>query len=246
MDKLKKLYNLIKSNDIIKYVLIIGLFVLLLQVQTCRHNLREADLKAQYEHLASEGIENFETVKKDGVLIASQTQIILDQKSAIVKKEEQISQLKNLKASVKFKTVYIVAEKEIPFKDTTDKILTVVDTTTKDTSLYVKMPQPFEKSDSSLTLKGFVDTGGVHIDTLSLTDNVTIDIGDRKGTLFKLDPIVKIRHTSPYANQATMSNVIVDPEIYKKTKKSFIVGFTVGFVTVAVPVAVLSYFLAKK
>lgn len=216
------------------YILVIILLsiILLSQVKSCKK-----------EELFTLPTEFQLKMTKDSLLIAEQKQLLVEKNNEIVKGIKEIEKLKSLKSQVKYITKTEVKEILVPYKDSST-IITYIDTIKGDTANYLKLPAQAStwNADSSLNVNLTVDTNGVTLNNIIITDTTTVTIGTPKGW-FK-SPIVRVKHTSPYIQTQGMTNVVVDDKVAKKQAIIFGVGFGAG-TALTITAALLGIFLTK-
>jgi len=199
----------------------IGVLSVLLLISTCNKP------KDSYRDLYNQ---TFELKKQGDSVIAVQSQLLVEKNDKIVKDAEKIANLKNLKSQVIYKTKIVYRDSLIPFKEPVTNIV-VIDSITKDTSNYIKVPIAVEKIDSFFYISGTVDTNGLKLDSIKIPEFETrVDIGDEKG-LFKKQSVVRLTFNNPYVEVTKLNNIVVDDKSAKKQWKAFGIGTGVGFAT---------------
>lgn len=178
------------------------------------HNLTEIGFKNQ----------NFKTeVTKLGDSLNIQSQIILSQKQAIENNLIEIKRLKNIKSKVSVITQTKIDTLFIPYKKTTNDTI-YANANTKNTNY-------FDYTEKWFSINGFATDEGININSLSVKNDFSIYIADRKMGLFKKSkPSVMLINKNPYTETIKMNNVVIEyhQPFYKKNWFWGSVGFLGG------------------
>jgi hypothetical protein len=216
-EKIKK-----KGNSILIIVLCILLAISMLN--SCEKGKENKQL---LQNLNALDISNqkFETeILENKEKITSQNQIILTQQQAIDNGLIEIEKLKKIKSKVRFVTNTQIDTVFVPF----DRIVR----DTIDSSFGVKKYFTFTEPKGWYSLDGFSSDIGVGIDKLSIKNDYSIYIADKKVNLFgKSNPEVILHNKNPYTETIQMQNVVITvyKPFYKKNSFWTGVGFLGGF-----------------
>jgi hypothetical protein len=227
---MKKLFNMNKT-------LVIVLLLVLVSFLVCGYLSSKAELshfKNQVTKLDFETQKFKETISENGCRIVEQEQLILSQKDALDLKILEVEKLKKVQSQVIVKTITQIDSVFIPFLETDTIVLNQSDTI----NTYLKVPMDFSILNEWYKIKGYVNTKGINLDSLSFTNKMNITIGSKSQGLFKKPkPIVLITNENPYVNTISMQNVVIKNEIkwYNKKGLWFGVGVALG---VAIPVII--------
>ena len=191
-------------------LLVCGYYNTRAELSDFRNQVLKFDLKEQ---------KFLETISEDGTFLAEQEQIILSQKDAIANNLLEIKRLKKIKSQVIVNTITHIDSVFVPF---------VSDSTFSDTILednYIIIPQKFALTDEWYGIKGNILKGGLLIDTLSFSNELSLTIGSKSMGLFKKPkPIVLVEYSNPYVSTQSMQNIIIKDELRFYDKKSFWYG----------------------
>ena len=164
---------------------------------------------------------------EDSTVIATQSQIIVNNESIVAIKAAQIAalelQLNNPVEVVKFKTRTVI---KTEFK--------VGDTVIIDNTPHLKLPLKFQKSDKYWNIGGeLTSKGSLRIDSLVMNANFTYAVGDtiRKGLFKKTDKVIRMRIDNPSMQITGMQNIYIkqDKKWYQTTAFKVGVGALIGF-----------------
>jgi hypothetical protein len=217
--------------------LVIVLLLVLVSFLVCGYLSSKAELshfKNQVTKLDFETQKFKETISENGCRIVEQEQLILSQKDALDLKILEVEKLKKVQSQVIVKTITQIDSVFIPFLETDTIVLNQSDTI----NTYLKVPMDFSILNEWYKIKGYVNTKGINLDSLSFTNKMNITIGSKSQGLFKKPkPIVLITNENPYVNTISMQNVVIKNEIkwYNKKGLWFGVGVALG---VAIPVII--------
>lgn len=187
----------------------LGLLILIifLKIDSCNahrdhdHLLSNVKLKEQ----------EFKTQRaKDSSEIVTQTQLVLSEKESkqlgLIQLSKELDKLKKVTAQIKTTTQFIYDRLDVPF-DSSNNTPTIVKI---DSSDYLKLPQYFNKEDKWFSTTAFVDTKGLHFDSLRFRNEAILTIGlEYKGLFSKPNPVIVIQNMNPYATTTQFSNIII-------------------------------------
>ena len=159
--------------------------------------------KVEMLEFTSEGLNTQirEEITKNGELIAKTDVLSIENKQ--LRDKIKNKDLKNIQSSVQFisKTIH-------------DTIVMY----RKDTILIhdgvAKKVEYFEKVDKWLTLKGYVDSNSVNIDTLSMVNDFDVQLGQEKDGWFKKKNVVIIQSKNPHTKIDS-----IKPYVFPEKKK---------------------------
>lgn len=196
----------------------------LLMIIVWMHN----DFKGQMVKLNTD----FKTERqKDGSLIATQQQNLLSRQQALDAGLLRVeSYMKNIQSQVSIGVNTVVREKLVPYEIKVEKIV-YVDSSTNDTSIYVKVPLPVKWSDSFNFFSGVVRADGFELDSFGSINNLQITVFDKKhGFLKKRIPVVEVKSNNPNSKITGLQNVIIKTKtpFYKKVLPVFTAGAAVA------------------
>jgi regulator of replication initiation timing len=168
-----------------------------------KNMIEELSDKVELLEFTSEGLNTQirEKITENGELIAK-TDVLLIENDQLKDKIKN-KDLKNIQSSVKFiaKTIH-------------DTIVMY----RKDTILIhdgVKIKaEYFEKVDKWITLKGFLDSNKVHIDTLAIVNDFDVQLGQEKDGWFKKKNVVIIQSKNPHTKIDS-----IKPYVFPEKKK---------------------------
>jgi regulator of replication initiation timing len=159
--------------------------------------------KVELLEFTSEGLNTQirEKITENGELIAKTDVLSIENEQ--LKHKIKNKDLKNIQSSVQFvsntiyDTIVMVKKDTIVVKDGVSKKV-----------------QYFEKMDKWLTLKGYVDSNSVHIDTLSMVNDFDVQLGQEKDGWFKKKNVVIIQSKNPHTKIDS-----IKPYIFPEKKK---------------------------
>jgi hypothetical protein len=196
----------------------LGAIVILgISVENCS---RGSELERMRENLNSVELDKtkFErTVNTQGQEIASQRQVIASKDEAILLGLEQIKGLKNIKNQVKVVT--------------TTEFDTIYATIETDTNELGEITTKFKYAEEWLSFKGEVLDSGVSISDLSIKNEYTLTIADKKLGFFKKpEPTVMLINKNPYTKVEGMTNIAIKQTqpFYKRPWVWLTLGATSG------------------
>ncbi len=176
------------------------------------------------------------TRQRDSSLIATQLQNNnLTQSQALnaglLKMEDY---MKNIQSQVRVGISTKIQDRLVPYSVPVEKIV-YVDSSTNDTSIYIKVPLPVEWSDSFNFFSGKVTVDGFDLDSMGSIVNLRITVFDKKqGFLKKRIPVVEVKTDNKNTTITGLNNVVI------KTKTPFYKKVLVVF-TAGVSTAVIAY-----
>jgi len=182
--------------------IVLGLILLLVFFGMYSANEKVDDFKKLVKSLKEEVI-------RDGKTISQQHQNILKMKDAIelglVEKEKY---MKSIQSQQKFKTITKIDSIKIPYE--VQKIV-YVDSSTLDTSIYVKTPINVNYKDSWNFFGGRVLHDGFALDSMGSINKYRVTIGKKKqGFLKKAKLIVEVKNENPNTKINEISNVQIE------------------------------------
>ena len=196
----------------------LGAIVILgISVENCS---RGAELERMKDNLGSVELDKtkFErTVNLQGQEIAQQRQVIAAKDEAILLGLEQIKGLKNIKNQVK-----VVTKTEFDTIYATHEI---------DTNEQGQITSKFKYTEEWLSFKGEVLDSGVSISDLSIKNEYTLTIADKKLGFFKKpEPTVTLINKNPYTKVEGMTNIAIkqNQPFYKRPWVWLTLGATSG------------------
>lgn len=234
-----------KIPTITERMIFIGLIIALsilsfISIQSCNHN-KENAIIANLK-LNKDSATFTEKLDKLGNAYIQQEQTIATQEEAIkaglISQEElKAKNIKDVNSIVRLtQKINILNDSILKYKNDSNNIITVIDTTTHDTTNYLKLPNSVSSVDKWLSFHGSILKEGFRIDSLQLINDQTIIIGNsKKWFLGKNIPVVDVQNSNPYFKVNKMSNVVIEYKTpwYQKNVTWFIVG------------AVATYFIVK-
>tara|TARA_R110000764_G_scaffold214212_1_gene300694 strand:+ start:198 stop:893 length:696 start_codon:yes stop_codon:yes gene_type:complete len=213
----KKIYRVL--------LLVTFLFLIISMVESCE---KEKENKTLLNNISSIGLDNqkFKTeIKKNGDRIYSQNQIILTQKQAIQNSLIEIKSLKSIKSKVSVITRTIIDTLFVPYNRV------VVDSSSSGAK-QIRNYFDYKEPKGWYSISGYSSDFGVGIDSLSIKNDFSIYIADKKlGFFKKANPEVLLINRNPYTEIIQMKNVIitVNQSFYNKNSFWAGVGFVGGF-----------------
>ena len=218
--------KIILSKKIYRGLLFFSLLFLFVFVfKSCEKEKENINL---LNNISSLGFDNQKfkiEIKKNGDRIYSQNQIILNQKQAIKNGLIEIKGLKSIKSKVSIITNTIIDTLFMPYKGV---VADSSSSTTKQFRSYFNYKEP----KGWFSINGYSNKFGVNIDSLSIKNNFSIYIADKKLGFFKNpNPEVLLINKNPYTEVIKMQNVIitVNQPFYNKNYFWAGVGFVGGF-----------------
>lgn len=209
---MKRLYRVL---FVISFLVMIVFFI-----ESCEEKKHTQMLQNNISQLNLEN-QKFKTeITKTNQTITSQSQIILTQKEAIVNGLIEIERLKNIKSKVRVVTSTQIDTLFVPY----DK---VVSDTIYDGKIDYRRYFSHEEANGWYLLNGFASDDGINIEKLSVKNDFSIYIADKKIGLFKKpQPEVLLLSKNPYTETIQMSNVVIT--MYQPFYKKNIFWFGVG------------------
>lgn len=163
------------------------------------------EFKNQVSKLETTNQEFTQRLTKDSLVIAEQGQIILGQKDAIRLGLLEVDRLKKVKSQVKTITKIQIDSVVVPYLDT----LRLTDTVYRKGTINV--PKRFLVAQDHYTLGGLVRLNDVMFDSILVTNEMKITIGQKNNGFFKkTTPIVEVENSNPYINVVDMNNVVIE------------------------------------
>ena len=167
-----------------------------------------------YKQLNTKDQEFKKEKTKNGETVALQEQRILELNKENLKLIKTINNFKTVQGQVKVQTNTIIKEVKVPYAV---EVKQYIDTFKGE--VYVRLPLPFEQSDSFFGIKGVVGIDGLEIDSLSIPNELTITTGKIDGGFFKKDKYaVEIVSSNPNVDITKVNNTQFKPKtrFYKK------------------------------
>ena len=163
-----------------------------------------------------------------GKMIALQDAHMLELNQENMNLVETVNKFKTIQGQVKVQTNTIIKEVKVPYAV---EVKQYIDTFQGD--VYVRLPLPFEQSDSFFAIKGVVGIDGLEIDSLSIPNELTITTGKIDGGFFKKDKYaVEIVSSNPNVDITKVNNTQFKPKtrFYKK----WCFGFGLGAIAMLI------------
>jgi hypothetical protein len=214
------------SNRLVMlYCAIFLLFILLLLGYVLDNNKQKRELYNQLE-LKDQDFKKYKT--KQGATVALQEQRILELTKENMSLIKTVNKFKEVQGQVEVRTIIQYKEVKVPYPV---EVVKYIDTHTND--IYVKIPLPFERKDSLLSISGVIGIDGVEIDSLTIPSNLTITTGKVSGGLFKQDKyMVEVVSSNPHVDISKVKNTQFKPKT--KWYKRWWFGFGLGSLTAAI------------
>jgi hypothetical protein len=214
------------SNRLVMlYGAIFLLFILLLLGYVLDNNKQKRELYNQLE-LKDQDFKKYKT--KQGATVALQEQRILELTKENMSLIKTVNKFKEVQGQVEVRTIIQYKEVKVPYPV---EVVKYIDTHTND--IYVKIPLPFERKDSLLSISGVIGVDGVEIDSLTIPSNLTITTGKVSGGLFKQDKyMVEVVSSNPHVDISKVKNTQFKPKT--KWYKRWWFGFGLGSLTAAI------------
>lgn len=169
-----------QSKAILFLISIIVVLIMCLSLKTVQYDKykKERDEKETVLQYKIQGIEKKLTEKGDTVYL--QKVLVGELSNLKDSLEKENKYLKNISESIKVKAQWKTKKKAIPLQEPI--YIHTVDTATKDTLYYLKIPSRFNYSDSSwLHIEGAIENkGAINIDSAEVILEPTINIGYKK------------------------------------------------------------------
>lgn len=163
-----------------------------------------------------------ETIDEENRRIATQEQVILNQKDAIKNGLLALDNLKKVKSQVSTITKTKIDSIFIELHDT----LTLKDTVYP--KGFLEVPKRFNYKEKHFDLNGLVTLDKLIVDSLKLHNEMKLTIGNKSNGFFKKrTPVVKLTNTNPYMTTLDMKNVIIEKDKRFYDSKLFIFGLGV-------------------
>lgn len=192
----------INSKSLLVVLACIVVFLVWLLYNT---QVRLFEFKNQVSKLETTNQEFTQRLTKDSLVIAEQGQIILGQKDAIRLGLLEVDRLKKVKSQVKTITKIQIDSVVVPYLDT----LRLTDTVYRKGTINV--PKRFLVAQDHYTLGGLVRLNDVMFDSILVTNEMKITIGQKNNGFFKkTTPIVEVENSNPYINVVDMNNVVIE------------------------------------
>lgn len=166
-----------------------------------------SDLQSKINLHNSRENEFVSKIDEQGRQIATQNQIIVNEKLAIEELKKENIKLKSVTANVKPKIKTTINDIQISFDEP-------ISIHSIDTNTYIKVPVNFsDTSNKWYQVYGSIDTSGLTIKSLSVLNELSITIGSEKQGFFKpAKPVVIVKNENPYSQTIKMNNIVVKNE----------------------------------
>ena len=207
------------------YIFVICLLCLLL-FRSCAHF---SELTGDYSSMIEQNRDIRVQHQSDSSKLYS---LSVDYRTAIQNGDEAIAQLNVLKLKKPVEVVIIPYKTKIQTSVPLDSPIKI------DSTLYLKLPQNFSKTDKWFSINGKIDIKGtLVIDSLSSFGTLTYGVGDtlRHGIfnrlLRKKDHVVRLHIDNPNMEIGNMRNIYVreNKKWYQTTGFKMLVGAAIGF-----------------
>lgn len=181
------------------YAAIIVLFSLVMLSWVLDNQRRVSELYGQLNDKEQQ-FSKYKT--KNGELVATQEQKILELTKENMALIKTVSKFKEVQGQVQVHTNTIIQEVKVPYPV---DVVKYVDTHTKD--VYLRLPVTIERCDTFFSLFGAIGVDGLEIDSLSIPNELSITTGKVKGGFLKADKyIVEVTSSNPYVDITKMKN----------------------------------------
>jgi hypothetical protein len=196
----------------------LGAIVILgISVENCSRGIELERMKENLSSLELDKTKFETTTNLQGQEIAQQRQVIAAKDEAILLGLEEIKGLKNIKNQVKVVT--------------TTEFDTIYATLERDTNELGEITSKFKYTEEWLSFKGEVLDSGVSISDLSIKNEYTLTIADKKLGFFKKpEPTVTLINKNPYTKVEGMTNIAIkqNQPFYKRPWVWLTLGATSG------------------
>jgi hypothetical protein len=196
----------------------LGAIVILgISVENCSRGIELERMKENLSSLELDKTKFETTTNLQGQEIAQQRQVIAAKDEAILLGLEEIKGLKNIKNQVKVVT--------------TTEFDTIYATLERDTNELGEITSKFKYTEEWLSFKGEVLDSGVSISDLSIKNEYTLTIADKKLGFFKKpEPTVTLINKNPYTKVEGMTNLAIkqNQPFYKRPWVWLTLGATSG------------------
>ena len=211
--------GLLKKNTLL---VVFAFIIAFLVWQIYKGQIRLNSFKDEIEKLNIENQFFEEEINYDLSKIATQEQVILNQKDAIKFGLLALDNLKKVKSQVSTITKIKIDSVFIELHDT----LTLKDT------VYLKgfleVPKRFYYKEKYFDLNGIITLDKLIVDSLKLHNEMKLTIGNKSNGFFKKrTPVVKLTNTNPYMTTLDMNNVVIEKDKKVYDNKLFIFGIGV-------------------
>jgi len=213
-------YTYMKKNVVIIFLVSL---VLILFLKGCdrKNIIQQLSDKIELLEFDSEGLNRQirEKITENGNLIAKTDVLLIENEQ--LKHKIKNKDLKNIQSSVKFiaKTIH----------DTI--IMYRKDTITIHDGVKIKT-EYFEKIDKWITLKGFLDSNKVYIDTLAIVNDFDVQLGQEKDGWFKKKNIVIIQSKNPHTKFDSIKPYVFPDKKKWYEKDGWKIGLTALITTI--------------
>jgi len=215
----------LKNIGISTIIAILVIALISLSISKCISDKRNKKLQNDLATTIYNGNMLFNEVKEKNEVVVTQKQLLVEKDNEIVKRIKSEEHLKSLSSQVVTKTIVQIKEIKVPYIDST-VIITQVDSATKDTIEYLKLPSRAQVITKHYEIDETVTADGIQVNEISIPDSTTITIGD-EGNIFHSEPIVRISHTNPFLRTIEVKNLQVKPKVGKPVK-NLIIGLGIG------------------
>jgi hypothetical protein len=147
-----------------------------------------------------------------GEQLAYQDQLLINEKQAKDLLAMENSSLKKIASSTKTKTVTKIKEVYIPFGEVVHARELSDTNEIEESDLNAENYRPFGLSTEWYSLNGRVFSEGLIVDSLSIKNEITTNIGWKKDKWYKKKyAVVEVKNTNPHTEVTGMQNVVVRP-----------------------------------
>ena len=215
----------LKNIGISTLVAVLIIALISLSISKCVSDKRNKKLQNDLATTIYNGNMLFNEVKEKNEVVVTQKQLLVEKDNEIVKRIKSEEHLRSLNSQVVTKTVVQIKEIKVPYIDST-VIITQVDSATKDTTEYLKLPSRAQVITKHYEIDETVTADGIQVNEISIPDSITLVIGE-SGNIFNSESIVRISHDNPFIKTTMMKNIVVKPKVSKPVK-TFLIGGGVG------------------
>jgi hypothetical protein len=158
-------------------------------------------------------VDSFDVERNEfGEQLAYQDQLLINEKQAKDLLAMENSSLKKIASSTKTKTVTEIKEVYIPFGEVVHARELSDTNEIEESDLNAENYRPFGLSTEWYSLNGRVFSEGLIVDSLSIKNEITTNIGWKKDKWYKKKyAVVEVKNTNPHTQVTGMQNVVVKP-----------------------------------
>lgn len=193
------------NTQLNKVIIIALLLATVFCIYTCNKQQHSNEkLQSAINILKQDSISFTNKINAQGKVISTQSQTMIDNKTAIELLKAENNKLKKVVAHVYAATKVEIPPAIIRYNDSNavKKI---------DTSYCLQLPQIFTHTDNEwFALSGVIDTNGVNINRFTTINEISVTIGSEKQGMFKKNkPIVTLTNHNPYATTTKLANFVI-------------------------------------